>query len=451
MDHDLIIIGGGAAGLSAARAALWAKADVALISDSPLGGDCTFSGCVPSKTMLASARDGLGFDEAMARVRSTIEHIAAGESADVLRSRGATVIEGRARFVTHDTVLVGGRRITAPRIIIATGSGPAMPEIDGISAVEPLSNETIFDLATAPRSLAIIGGGALGCEFAQALSGFGIVVTLIENRERILGDEETEASAVLGAALVAGGCKVRTATTIRRLELDEHGHSRVVCDDAELTVDRVLAATGRSPHTADLGLDGLGVKCDGRGHVVTSSRLATTVKGIYAAGDVTGLMPFTHAADEMGRLAVGNALRRGLRGRFSSHCIPWTVFTAPELARVGVTEAGAPAGSRVAYLPLSELDRAITDELTDGFIKIVAGPRRILGDSAGGKVLGATIVAPRAGEMIGEIVLVMRTRAFAGRLAQAVHAYPTWSYGIQKTAAQFFGAVEGRQARRLGG
>ena len=162
---------------------------------------------------------------------------------------------------------------------------------------------------------------------------------------------------------------------------------------------------------------------------------------------MTGRLPFTHVADEMGRLAAGNALRKGVRGRFRTHWIPWATFTDPEVARVGTTESDAPLGSHVAYLPMNEMDRALTDGRTDGYIKIIAGPRRLLRHTGGGQVIGATIVAPRAGEMIHEVALAMRTKAFTGRLAQTVHAYPTWSYGIQKTAAQFFGEVDGRQSR----
>ena len=158
----------------------------------------------------------------------------------------------------------------------------------------------------------------------------------------------------------------------------------------------------------------------------------------------------SHAADEMGRIAVGNALGKGLRGRFRASMVPRVVFTDPEVASVGAIPWHAPPGSRVAYLPLSEVDRAITDGRTDGFIAIVAGPRRLLRNAGGGRILGATIVAPRAGEMIQEVVLAMRTGAFAGRLAQASHAYPTWSSGVQKAAAQFFGEIDGRQARRVG-
>ena len=189
------------------------------------------------------------------------------------------------------------------------------------------------------------------------------------------------------------------------------------------------------------------MKLDRRGWVVTDARLATSIKGVYAAGDVTGRTALTHAADEMGRLAAANALGRGPRGRFREEWVPQVIFTDPEVARVGAVEAEAPPRSRVAYLPLVEVDRAIIAGRADGFVKIIAGPRPVVRRLGGGRVIGAAVVAPRAGEMIAEVALAMRTRAFTGRLAQTAHAYPTWSHGIQKAAAQFFGEIEGRRAR----
>ena len=457
MDHDLIVVGGGAAGLGAVRAARWAGADVALVTDSPPGGDCTFTGCVPSKTLLAAARDGLDFAGAMARVHTTVAHIAATESVEVLEAEGVRVIEGRARLVTHDTVAVGERRITAPRILLATGSRPALPDgIPGLAEAQPLTNETVFDLTEAPRSLAVIGGGPTGCELAQAFASLGVEVTLFESRQQLLPSEEPEAAALVSDALQQSRVEVRVDTRVETIEPQPQGGVAVhtlrgdgTAKGDPVICERLLAATGRVPVTDGLGLDEMRVKFDPHGHVITNDRMMTSLRGVFAAGDVTGRAFLSHAADEMGRLAAGNALGRGLRGRFRGSTVPRVVFTDPEVASVGVTPADAPTGSRVAYLPLAEVDRAVTDGRTDGFIAIVAGPRRLLRNAGGGRVLGATIVAPRAGEMIQEVVLAMRTKAFAGRLAQASHAYPTWSNGVQKAAAQFFGDVEGRRARRV--
>ncbi|MEO0492011.1 MAG: FAD-dependent oxidoreductase [Actinomycetota bacterium] len=448
MDHDLIIIGGGAGGLGALRAALWAKADVLMINDGPPGGDCTFTGCVPSKTLLSAARGGASFDEAMARVHATVDRIAATETADVLVEHGASFIEDRARLVTHDSVAVGERRISAPRIIVATGGRASAPPIPGLADTPHHTNETIFSLASQPTRLGIIGGGAIGCEMAEAFAVLGTEVTLVEGADRLLPREEPAASAIVEAALRRRGVEILTGTTIGAVA-PSGAEVHLTARERTIAVDQLLVAVGRTPNTEGLGLEDLGATLDERGHVETDDRLQTGISGVYAVGDVTGKLPFTHAADEMGRLAAGNALKKGIRGRYRTHHTPWVTFTSPEVARVGMTEAEAAAtgSARVVELPMSEMDRAITDGREDGFIMLITGPKLVTRHAGGGNVIGATIVADRAGEMINEVAFAMRTRAFAGRLAQTVHAYPTWSYGLQKVAAQLFGEVEGRTWR----
>jgi len=449
VDHDLIIIGGGAGGLSAARAARWVGADVLLVNDGPLGGDCTFTGCVPSKTLLAASRDGLEFGPAMQRVGSAISHIAATETADVLRSEGVDVIEGRAAMVNHDTIAIDSKRITSPRIIIATGGRAFIPPIPGLDSIEFLTNETIFSITEKPKSLGIVGGGAIGCEMAQAFSGLGIEVSIFELAPHLLPREEPEAGAVIKSALEATGVRVHVGENIDKVSPTDDGSGiKVTTAVGESSFDQLLLAVGRAPNSAGMGLEELGVKLDQRGFVQTDDRLATDVRGVYAVGDVTGKLPFTHAADEMGRLATGNALKKGQKGPFRTSWIPWATFTDPEVAHIGMTEAeAAEHGGLVAELPITELDRAVTDGYHEGFIKLISGPRKVLRHVGGGQILGATIVAPRAGEMIHEVAVAMRTKMFTGRLAQTVHAYPTWSYGVQKTAGQFFGTVDGRTAR----
>jgi pyruvate/2-oxoglutarate dehydrogenase complex dihydrolipoamide dehydrogenase (E3) component len=384
----------------------------------------------------------------MTRVGDTVDRIAATETADVLRKEGVGVTEGRGHLVAHDTVVVGDRRFSAPRIIVATGGRPSVPPIPGLDEVDVLTNETIFSLATRPASLGIIGGGPIGCELAQAFAGLGVAVTLFEGLPRLLSREEPEASAVVETALVSRGVRVETGAAIERVEARPGGIALVTAS-GETVVERLMLAVGRVPNSGGMGLEELGVQLDPRGHIVTDDRLETDVGGVYAVGDVTGKLPFTHAADEMGRLATGNALKKGARGRFRTSWIPWATFTDPEVARIGMTEEeAAEQGGRVAQLPMSEMDRAITDGRTEGFVKLIAGPKPITRNAFGGQMIGATIVAPRAGEMIHEIALAMRTKMFTGRLAQTVHAYPTWSYAIQKTAGQFFGEVEGRTARK---
>src|SRR5579875_1745510 len=294
--------------------------------------------------------------------------------------------------------------------------------------------------------------GPVGCELAQAFARLGSTVTLIEAAPRLLPAADPAVSDLIAAVFRAEGISVRIGVAAASVTQEDKGVALALAPGEQVTADRLLVATGRQPVAGGLGLAEAGVQLDQRGYIVTDRHLATTARGIYAAGDVTGRMPFTHAAFGMGRLAARNALRRrwGPHGTFAASAIPWVVFTDPEVAQVGLAEAEAAAahpGARVAWLPMSEADRAVTAGRTDGFVKIIAGRRRVLGSTGGGRVLGATIVAARAGEMIHEPALAMRAGMFTGRLAQATHAYPTWSLAIQQAAAQFFGRHGGRIAR----
>jgi len=447
--HDLLVIGGGAAGMAAARTAARLRKRAALVQDGPVGGDCTFTGCVPSKTLIEASHQGLGFEQALARVHATVASIAATETADVLRREGVDVLEGRAVLSAPGAARVGDRQVRAPRTVLAMGAGPMVPDLPGLADGPFLTNDTVWDLRSLPASITVLGGGAIGCELAQALARFGARVVLVEAADRLLAKEEPEASAVVAEVFARDGIDVRTSRTAVRVRHPRPGQVQVDLDDGT-SVDgtALLVAVGRRPSTAGMGLEAAGVRLDERGFVPVDDLLRTSARGTYAAGDVTGRLQLTHAADEMGRTAAINALRRPLRLRFRSAAIPWVTFTAPEVARVGMTEAqAAEHGGRVAFLPMTEVDRAITAGRTDGFIKILAGPRLLSRDLAGGRVLGATIVADRAGEMIHEVALAMRSGAFTGRLAQTVHAYPTWSTGIRSASAQFFFDQQGRSAR----
>lgn len=448
-EADLLVIGGGAGGLAAARTGARLGRRVTMVQDGPIGGDCTFTGCVPSKTLIESAARGAGFVEAMGRVRATVARIAATETAEVLSREGVEVLEGRARFVRERTVTVDGQEIRARRVVIATGSAPVIPSIPGLAEGPLLTNENVFDLKEPPASLTIVGGGPIGCELAQAFARLGVAVTLVEATSRLLPKEEPAAAELIARVLRREGVDVRLEATVRRVERPSGAEVVLVLGDGtEIVCERVLVAVGRRPVTDGLDLEVAGVRLDERGHIRTDRHLATTASGTYAVGDVTGRLAFTHAADEMGRLAAINALRSPLRLNFKDTAIPWVIFTHPEVARVGMSEAQAAAsGGRVAVVPLSQIDRAITAGEEDGFVKLIAGPRRVTANLAGGRILGATIVALRAGEMIHEVALAMRVGAFTGRLAQTVHAYPTWSTGIRKAAAQFFFEIDGRKAR----
>jgi pyruvate/2-oxoglutarate dehydrogenase complex dihydrolipoamide dehydrogenase (E3) component len=451
-DYELVVIGGGAAGLGAARAGAAAGARTLLVSAGEIGGECTFTGCVPSKTLIEAAARGAAFPAAMTAVRAAVAAIAATETAEVLAREGVEVRRGQAAFLSPREISVDGRVLRARRFVVATGSRPAIPPVPGLADTIYLTNETIFGLDELPGRLAVLGGGAVGCELAQAFARLGSKVTLAEAAPRLLPAADPAASAVVEEVFRAEGISVRTGVAAASVKPNDNGVTLVLASGEETAADRLLVATGRQPVAAHLGLENAGVRLDKRGYIATDGYLATTAPGVYAAGDVTGRMPFTHAAHAMGRLAARNALRRRWSppGAFATGAIPWVVFTDPEVAQVGLTEAqaaAAQAGARVAYLPASEADRAVIAGRTEGFVKIIAGRRRVLGNTGGGLVLGATIVAARAGEMIHEPALAMRTGMFTGRLAQTVHAYPTWSLAIQQTAAQFFGRYGDSTAR----
>lgn len=447
MEHEFVVVGGGAAGLAAARAARRRGASVTLVSEGPLGGDCTFLGCVPSKTLLRGARQGLDFDAAMSEVSRVVASIAADEDADQLRSEGVEVLRGRGVFIDDETIDVSGTTLRSKRFIIATGAGPFVPPIPGFEAGTYLTNENVFSLTSLPARMAILGGGPIGVEMAEAFARLGTVVSVVEAVPRLLPREELEASAVIREHLEGLGVSVRVATTCTLVEATD-SVTRLGFDVApDLEVDALLVAVGRRPASSGLGLDATGVKVDARGFIEVDARMRTSSPRIYAIGDVAQPLQFTHVADETGRIAAHNALSRLAIRRFHPEWIPMVTYTDLEVARVGVTEDQAPSGSRVAYLPMAEFDRARISGDDRGFVKIIVGPRRVTRNLAGGSILGATIVAPRAGEMIQEIVLAMRSGLWPARLATATHAYPSWSMAVQMAAAQFFGEFGGRTAR----
>lgn len=446
-DFDLLVVGGGAAGLAAARAANPRKRRVAMVQDGPVGGDCTFTGCVPSKTLIESGAAGLDFAAAIGRVRDAVSRIAATETADVLRGEGIEVIEGRAEFVAADAVRVAGRTLRSPRVVVATGSAPARPDIPGLDHPDVLDSESFWGLTERPDSLVVLGGGPVGCELAQAMGRFGVDVTLVEQGHRLLSKEDPAASEVLAAVFAERGIEVRLGAQVTRVEVGD-GRVTIELDGGTLAADRLVVATGRTPRTGGLGLERAGVRLEPDGSVRVGDTMATSANGVWAVGDVTGRLLFTHAADEMGRTAALNAVYRPLHLSVHEAAIPRVTFTDPEIAQVGLTEAQAARehpGAVVAELPMSAVDRAIAAGRTEGFVKLIARPRLKVG--ALGKLVGATVVCPHAGEVIHELALAVRTGTAVGRLAQTVHAYPTWSTAVRSAAAQFLFEVDGRSAR----
>lgn len=449
---DIVVVGGGAAGLTASREAHRRGARTLLVQSGPIGGDCTFTGCVPSKTILSAAAAGQDWSTAMTRVHDTVARIAAAEDAAALGREGIEVRHGWAAFTSPKTVDLEGTTITADQFVIATGAAPTAPPIAGLDQVPHLTSEDVFDQQTQPTSLAILGGGPIGCELAQAFARLGTRVTVVEGLDRVLAKEEVRTSEVVTAALTADGVTVRTGAEVEAVRAADGGVRLVVEGAEDVVAERLLVAVGRQARGDGFGLEDIGVAVE-RGAVVTDETMATNVDGIWAAGDVTGRIQLTHAASTMARIAVRNALAPAARlrkQRFAVDQVPWGVFTDPEVGRVGMTEAEAAEAfddAKVAELAFDDLDRAVTAGRTEGFIKLIAAPRTGLGWFAGGKIVGATVVGPTGGELIHEAALAMRTSMFTGRLAQTVHVYPSWSMAVQLAAGQFFYEVLGREAR----
>lgn len=452
--YDMVVIGGGAAGLVAAREARRLGKTVVIVQHGPLGGDCTFTGCVPSKTLLAQAAQRQPFEAAIATVHEVVAHIAAGEDAAAMAHYGIDVIDGRATVHGARRVEVNGTTLKTRRVVVATGARPLLPPIPGLADLPPLTNETLFQLTAAPGSMIVLGGGPIGCEMAQAFARFGTAVTLIEAAARLLPREEPEASAVVARALEADGVVVRVGTAATGVARLADGRVELTTDQGPpVQAEHLLASVGRAPSGRGFGLEAAGVEIDARGAVVVDDAMATNVRGIFAAGDVTGRLQFTHAAGRMGWIAAANALSkvaRVRRFRFSTAAIPWATFTSPEVGRVGLTEAEAAGrypGARVAFLPFEHVDRALATGHTDGFVKLIAVPRRVIGHLAGGRLVGATVVGPTGGDVVHEAALAVQTRMLVGRLAQTTHAYPTWAATVQQAALQFFGSSSGFSAR----
>jgi pyruvate/2-oxoglutarate dehydrogenase complex dihydrolipoamide dehydrogenase (E3) component len=451
MDYDVIVLGGGTAGLTAALTARHHGASVALVEQEPrIGGDCTFYGCVPSKALIETAQiahdlrhaqtEGIvaaapAFDFAavMRRRARIVDEIAADERDERFTGVGIDVIHERARFADDHTLeLDGGRRISGRRLVIATGSAPAVPEVAGLDAVRFLTNKNVFDLQRLPERLAVLGGGAVGLELAQAFQRLGSEVTVLELADRLLPQDEPEAGAAIAHAFESEEIDIRLGATVTTVE--ERGREIVLrVDGTEVVCDELLLAAGRKASLDSLGLE-LALE---RGYVKVDRRCRTSLPHVYAAGDITGGYQFTHVASHEGRIAGANAA--GKRARLDERVVPWVTFTDPEIAHVGLTEAQArERHTRVEahIFPMGRVDRARILERPAGFVKLVTAGRPLLGRTGGGVVVGAQIVGPRAGELIQECALAIRTRCFAGRLAQTIHAYPTMSLAVQQAESQ---------------
>ena len=465
-DYDLVVLGAGATGLGAARAARTAGRRVALVEAARPGGDCTHFGCVPSKALLETARRvqaartgasygftstvEVDFPKVMDRVHAVIADVERDESPQLLASEGIDLLAAWGVVTSPTSLDVGGRRVSFDRLVVATGSRAFVPPVDGLDAVPYLDNRSVFALRELPSHLVVLGGGPIGIELAQAFRRLGAEVTVVEGAPTLLGREEPEAQVAVTAALEREGITVRVGTQAVRVEPGPVLH---LDDGTTVTGSHLLVAVGRAPATDGLGLETAGVRLD-RGRVVTDGHLRAA-DTVWAAGDCTATLQFTHVGDEQGRLAARNAFAGALpwlRGRWDDRVVPWVTFTEPEVGHVGLTEQQAyeahGAKAMVATAWDRHGDRARTAGETDGFVKLVALPGPV-GGMLTGRLLGMTAVGPMAGELIAEGALSMRTGGLVGRLAQTVHAYPTWSLTTRYAAAQFFdrGREPARPAR----
>ncbi|PIV33967.1 MAG: mercuric reductase [Lysobacterales bacterium CG02_land_8_20_14_3_00_62_12] len=448
--YHLLVIGAGTAGLVAAHAAAALGAKVALIERQWLGGDCLNVGCVPSKAILRSARlyaemrsakhygvqapaeVSVDFAAAMARMRSIRARISRADSVARLVAAGVEVFFGAAEFNGRDSVTVAGTTLHFKKALIASGAGPETPDIPGLVDAGFLTNENIFDLTEPPRRLLVIGGGPLGCELAQAFARFGCQCTIVQKLPLFLPKEERDAAQLLADALAADGIEVRLNTEAMAVTVKAGAkHVDLRSDDYQSTVvvDAILVGTGRVPNVAGLGLSAAGVTFDAERGIHVNDFLQSSNRHIYAAGDVCLPHKFTHTADASARIVVRNALFMG-RQRLSALTIPWCTYTDPEIAHVGLYVRQANDQKiqvRTFTIPLHEVDRAIADGEETGFVKIHirAGSDRIL---------GATVVARHAGEMINEITLAMVAGIGLGKLSSVIHAYPTQAEAIKKAA-----------------
>ncbi|MCH8888253.1 MAG: FAD-dependent oxidoreductase [SAR324 cluster bacterium] len=477
---NLVILGGGSAGLMTAAGAAGLGARVALVEPGKMGGDCLNYGCVPSKALLRCARDArakregrFGSDavdgakefsadwEAVAAwVRGAIGAIAPHDSVERFQSLGVEVVAGKGRVTGPHSVRVelnagGSRELEGRALVIATGSSPLVPAIPGLEAAGYLTNETVFSQSSLPRRLLVMGGGPIGVELSQAFARLGSQVTLVEMLPRILQREDADAAELVAKSLERDGVEILTSTRVIRVE-GGPGEKSILCqpsagaggggangatdagangatgagandatdagaDAPSRTVkaDEILVAAGRRANLADLGLEAAGIRTGG-GLVLTDRRMRTSLRSVYACGDVTGPYPFTHMAGQQARVVIQNALLP-FKTRMDYRVAPWATFTDPELARVGLNEEDATAqgvAHRIIKLPFSGNDRAVCDGETGGFLKILTPPGK-------DDILGATLVGPHAGELLHEVVLAMQAKLRLRDIANTIHIYPT--------------------------
>ncbi|MGM8933957.1 FAD-dependent oxidoreductase [Pseudomonas neustonica] len=455
-DRNLVVIGAGSGGLVSAYIAAAVKAEVSLIEKHAMGGDCLNTGCVPSKALIRSARLAaevkraatLGYTNASAtvdfarvmdRVQRVITEIEPHDSPDRYRDLGVDVIQGAARITSPWTVDVAGRTLTTRNIIIAAGGRPIMPPIPGLDTVPAYTSDTLWGLREQPKRFLVLGGGPIGCELAQAFQRLGSQVIQVEQGERLLANEDSDASELVSLAMRSEGVDLRLGHKAERFEQTDQGavmQARQLDTDelVSISFDAVLVAVGRRANTQGYGVEELGLKLRDNGTLETNEYLATRFPNIFAVGDVTGPYQFTHAAAHQAWFAAVNALFGSFkRFKVDYRVLPHVTFTEPEVARVGLSEAEAEEQEiavEVTRYGIEDLDRAIADEAAEGYVKVLTTPGK-------DRILGVTIVGAHAGELIAEYVLAMKQNLGLNKVLGTVHSYPTFAEANKYAAGEW--------------
>ena len=442
-DRNLIVIGAGSAGLVTAYISTAIKSKVTLIEKHKMGGDCLNYGCVPSKALIRSARmcadmrnaekyaiqpcePEFDFAQVMQRIKTIIKTIEPHDSIERYTSLGVECLTGHARIISPHEVEINGQTLSARRIVVATGARPFVLPIEGLNNVKALTSDNIWDLRQLPKRLTVLGGGPIGCELAQSFARLGSDVTLVEMAPGIMIKDDPQAANIVHQRLENDGVKILTSHKAVKVTTTDQDN-QLICESENESVaisfDEILVAVGRRANTEDLGLEQIGVELNQNGTIKTDERLVSSVPSILACGDVTGPYQFTHTASHQAWYASVN----GLFDKFKTfkvdyRVIPWVTYTQPEVAQVGLTEVMAQEHGidfEVTRYDFSGFDRALTESATNGFVKVITAKNK-------DTVLGATIVADHAGEMITEFTLAMKHGLGLNKILGTIHPYPTW-------------------------
>lgn len=451
--YNVVVIGAGTAGLVTAAGTTALGGRVALVERHRMGGDCLNTGCVPSKALISSARlvqqireaprwglqpqePRFRFEDVMERMRERRSRIAPHDSQERFESLGVDVFRGAARFVSPHEVAVDDLRLRARNFVIAAGSRAAMPDVEGLAAARPFTNETVFDeLRARPERMIVLGGGPIGCELGQAFARLGVQVTLLQSGLRLLPKEDADVAELVRRRLEAEGVRVIIAAKATRVTRED-GLYRIRLEAErkveEIEAEAMLVAAGRAPNVEGLDLEKAGVAYNEKG-VKVNEHLQTTAHHIYAAGDIAGSYQFTHLADHHARIVVRNILLPWFKAKADLSALPWCTYTSPEVARVGLNEDQAKRQG-VSYdlwvEPLEDVDRAIVEREELGFAKVLTA-------KGSDRILGTTIVSARAGDLLHELVLAMKAGLGLKAVSATIHAYPTFAEVTHKAADRY--------------